>query len=84
MGHWVGSDRMLPGLQPTAVGRGARGKRYVEDRPAQHSLHRVDDETSETACGSIDPATLTRMDRPWEKWLALYRCRDCHTAHPDD
>jgi hypothetical protein len=66
------------------LGRGPRLRRLGElrDVPAPFSVHRVDSDLGETACGRRDLAHLVRLDRPWEEWQGIYRCRECHQTHP--
>ena len=80
MGTWAGADRMQVHVVHAKSGRGARLRLLREsiDRPAPHSVHLVDEDFNETLCGAVEPAVLTRLDKPWEEWSQPYRCSDCH------
>jgi hypothetical protein len=67
-----------------ARGRASLLRRFGETRhvPVHFSVHRVDTDLGETACGLRNLAHLVRLDQSWEAWLGIYRCRGCHEAHP--
>jgi hypothetical protein len=80
MGRWAGADRMqLLGVWKSGTSTGLRLRRESShEEPAPNSVHLVDEDSNDTFCGTVDPAVLTRLHRPWEEWSVVYRCHDCH------
>ena len=84
MSTWAGSTDIVVVQRPRARAGRLGGVRTYREEPAPNSVQLVDENTGQVVCGGVYPSLLTRLDRPWSEWLAVYRCSRCHELHPVD
>ena len=82
MDTWAGTDRMSDGQRPAGRGGRLAGVRTYHREPAPNSVHLVDAQSGMVVCGTVEAATLTRLERPWSEWMGIFRCGRCHEIHP--
>lgn len=86
MGTWAGVRRgdlreiKSRGLAPGKIAKRLSDVRYT---PVNFSVHLVEDGETLTVCGQVDAGSLEDAGKPWEQWIATFRCRRCQELRPE-